>query len=526
MSNRFAFDSKMTVPRRFRRPSNASLVCSCCCLALLASLLVAAVDAARLPSYPHAAAAGKAMMRRGDGLARAVFRWLGIMRRFSTGSASSSTSDSSPSTARPGHKWDAFLPIPDDPSHLTEERRARAAILAAAAEGGGERQTPSFAAVPLPALSVLEEDDDNERPHSPSWSSPAFFSSAAPPTVPWTARNESDVVPLLPKPVMWLLAEAERAVANASSAAARLATAAALARINSVAYCGRRSVLAWNCTRCRDSFAGGFEVESTVYDAGWDLFAFAGYSRVLRSPVVAFKGTDSRSIYNWAENMRYWRSYLPLPVPGADGSLVHTGFYASWNSSALAPNVTIAAGNLVDKYPGRPLYVVGHSLGAALATVAAVDIRARLEARRAKQGRRPLDVRLVTFGSPRVGNEAFASFVRQATRLSVRLTHNRDIVPSVPPTWVGFHHVATEAWQVDVVDKEANEAAKYREGGGKNRNSHGEVIGVVGLCDASGEDPRCHNSVCYLGLCTSVADHLSYMGAPMLHSNNASEDSC
>jgi hypothetical protein len=29
------------------------------------------------------------------------------------------------------------------------------------------------------------------------------------------------------------------------------------------------------------------------------------------------------------------------------------------------------------------------------------------------------------------------------------VTHNRDIVPSVPPTWVGFHHVATEVWIVE-----------------------------------------------------------------------------
>ena len=106
----------------------------------------------------------------------------------------------------------------------------------------------------------------------------------------------------------------------------------------------------------------------------------------------------------------------------------------------------------------------------------------------------PPPVRLFTFGSPRVGNAAFAAFVGRATAASVRVTHNRDIVPSVPPTWVGFHHAAREAWQVDV-----------------------EGAGVVGLCDGSGEDPRCHDSVCILGLCTSVADHLEYLGSPMLH---------
>jgi hypothetical protein len=340
---------------------------------------------------------------------------------------------------------------------------------------------------------------------------------------------------------MWLLAEAEAAAANATRARARLAEAAALAALNSVAYCPRRAVAAWDCARCA-ARAGAFDVHSTVYDEGWDLFAYAGYSHSLAAPVLAFRGTDSRSIYNWAENMRYWRSDLPLPVPGgaASGAAVHTGFYLSWNDSALAPNLTAAAADLARAHPGAPLYIAGHSLGAALATVAAVDIRARLEAawlretraweaglaqekrRRRRRARTlagedgglgaplppppppPPPIRLFTFGSPRVGNAAFAAFVANATAVSVRVTHNRDIVPSVPPTWVGFHHAPTEAWQVDF--------------GG---------AGVVGLCDGSGEDPRCHDSVCYLGLCTSVADHLEYMGAPMLHTvAPGSPDAC
>ena len=257
-----------------------------------------------------------------------------------------------------------------------------------------------------------------------------------------------------------------------------------LARLNSAAYCPSSVLANWTCARCA-SFAGDLDVHSIVYDATWDLFAYAGFSHTLRAPVLAFRGTDSRSIYNWAENMRYWRTDLPLPVPGAAGAMVHTGFYVSWNASALAPNLTAAALSLAAAHPAAPLYITGHSLGAALATVAAVDIAAKLP--------RSVRVRLVTFGSPRVGNAAFAAFVRQATDASTRVTHNRDIVPSVPPTWVGFHHAATEAWQVDV-----------------------DGAGVVGLCDASGEDPRCHDSVCTLGLCTSVADHLMYLEAPMM----------
>ena len=77
---------------------------------------------------------------------------------------------------------------------------------------------------------------------------------------------------------------------------------------------------------------------------------------------------------------------------------------------------------------------------------------------------------------------------------SIRVTHNRDVVPAWPPEVVGFHHVAREIWVIDV-----------------------DKVGVIGICDDSGEDPRCHNSVCYLGLCTSVHDHLHYLGAGMFH---------
>ena len=71
--------------------------------------------------------------------------------------------------------------------------------------------------------------------------------------------------------------------------------------------------------------AAGFEPERIVYDEGWDLFGYAGWSPRLRAMVVSFRGTDSHSIYNWAENMRYWRTDFNVPFPGSDGSLVHTG---------------------------------------------------------------------------------------------------------------------------------------------------------------------------------------------------------
>lgn len=72
-----------------------------------------------------------------------------------------------------------------------------------------------------------------------------------------------------------------------------------------------------------------FSLTTTVYDITWDLFAYAGYSTASElgggAIVVAFRGTDSHSLYNWVENMRYWKTDYDIPYPGSEGALVHTG---------------------------------------------------------------------------------------------------------------------------------------------------------------------------------------------------------
>jgi hypothetical protein len=43
------------------------------------------------------------------------------------------------------------------------------------------------------------------------------------------------------------------------------------------------------------------------------------------------------------------------------------------------------------------------------------------------------NVHLMTFGQPRVGNAAFASYFAKYVPNTIRMTHQRDIVPHLPP---------------------------------------------------------------------------------------------
>ena len=83
---------------------------------------------------------------------------------------------------------------------------------------------------------------------------------------------------------------------------------------------------------------------------------------------------------------------------------------------------------------GKPLVLAGHSLGGALAVLAA-EYSARVA------GHAPEVV--YTFGCPRVGDANFAGSFRDLGLSSVtyRLVHGADLVPRVPPTGLSYVHV-------------------------------------------------------------------------------------
>lgn len=71
----------------------------------------------------------------------------------------------------------------------------------------------------------------------------------------------------------------------------------------------------------------------------------------------------------------------------------------------------------------HPVFYTGHSLGAALATLAAARVMV--------EGKLPRPAALYTFGSPRVGDAAFTKTLRNVYHC--RVVNDNDIVATVPP---------------------------------------------------------------------------------------------
>src|SRR5262249_40551800 len=135
--------------------------------------------------------------------------------------------------------------------------------------------------------------------------------------------------------------------------------------------------------------------------------------------IIAFAGTDPLNLLNWISDFYLGR-------PGAD---VHQGF----EDAAAAVWIDVKAAIEQCMTDGRALFIAGHSLGAAIALVSADRAHREKVLQRAE---------VYVFGSPRVGRDDFVGRYKDSfAPTTYRFVHGRDIVPTVPPSEFGFHHV-------------------------------------------------------------------------------------
>ncbi len=132
------------------------------------------------------------------------------------------------------------------------------------------------------------------------------------------------------------------------------------------------------------------------------------------SVFIAFRGTDSDP--DWIADATFYQSQFPYVKTGV---LVHDGFldiYDSCRDDIIQTYATIPK--------NKKLYITGHSLGGALATLHALDVAANM---------RFSKVIMYNFASPRVGNKEFTEIYNNLIPLSIRFVNTNDIIPMLPP---------------------------------------------------------------------------------------------
>jgi hypothetical protein len=243
----------------------------------------------------------------------------------------------------------------------------------------------------------------------------------------------------------------------------------------------------WTCERC-NGLTKGFQVIEIIFDVEHCLQAYVGVAKDLNAIIIAFRGTQEHSIQNWVSDL-FWKQ-LDLNYPDMPDAMVHHGFYSAYHNTTVRPAVLAAVKRAKKSYGANiNIIVTGHSMGGAMAAFCGLDLVVN-------EGEE--NVQVMTFGQPRVGNAAFASYYSLLVPNTFRITHDRDIVPHLPPFFYLFpqktyHHFPTEVWVRDV------------------SFSNFILLNTETVCDNTGEDPTCCRSV----MGTSITDHLSYFGVEL-----------
>jgi triacylglycerol lipase len=181
-------------------------------------------------------------------------------------------------------------------------------------------------------------------------------------------------------------------------------TALTLARASEVAYYLDEALL-------RETVAGWGMEPASVFNCDETEGFIALDDELL---ILAFRGTVS--VTDWLRNLKIARTEMPM-------GRVHEGLGAVWDEQ-IEPVLRSVADS------ERRIWITGHSLGGALATLAAARCHEWLQA-----------AGVCTFGQPLVGDRAFAKLFNRAFRDRFhRFVNDRDIVTRVPPAPM-FAHV-------------------------------------------------------------------------------------
>jgi len=178
----------------------------------------------------------------------------------------------------------------------------------------------------------------------------------------------------------------------------------------------------------RLAYANPGPVEKTAYEAGLDECIFVArdgaeaYILGNRTDcMVVSRGTEPNQWNDIRADANAW-------TVATDVGRVHSGFHSEVNE--LWPMLEQRL-----KENQRTLWFAGHSLGGAMAAVCAV---------RCKVSAIPSNpAAILTYGAPRVGNRPYASVLKIK---HYRWVNNNDIVPRVPPRWLGYRHMGQEIY--------------------------------------------------------------------------------
>ncbi|XGW25347.1 hypothetical protein V3C99_006628 [Haemonchus contortus] len=202
----------------------------------------------------------------------------------------------------------------------------------------------------------------------------------------------------------------------------------------------------------------------------------SGFTAVIHDDgaiAISFRGTEERSQLIAEADQSLFDRQISWIAGGKVSKYFFDAFNYLWDAGMGSD-----FDELRSMYPTYEIWVTGHSLGGALASLAAsyiIDVEQVPAA----------TIKLVTFGQPRTGNVGYAKAHDRQMVYSFRVVHWKDVIPHVPPEFfMGYYHHKSEAFY----EADMGIGANYT------------------VCYAN-ESRKCSDGLDYA---TSIQDHLNY----------------
>ncbi|KAL4497805.1 hypothetical protein ABPG72_000560 [Tetrahymena utriculariae] len=234
-----------------------------------------------------------------------------------------------------------------------------------------------------------------------------------------------------------------------------------LAGFSFASFCNPKYLQQWSCGSACKKIPNGLTDFYYFYNKTLKASRYIGYSAHHDAIVVVFRGTVPWLVQNWIANL----NTVKIQCPYCEKCYVHKGFFQQFN-----------------QLKSQLIFVTGHSLGAAMSFH---SIPFLFELNRNK----PIDA-FQNYGSPRVGDEAYANWFNQQSFAKEygRINNTADPIPHLPPILFPF--------QFDHSDYEIFYTS-FIENGNKYEQ-----------CKDAEQKQYANNKI----IAASVCDHLSYFG--------------
>jgi len=196
------------------------------------------------------------------------------------------------------------------------------------------------------------------------------------------------------------------------------------------------------------AFRGTYSIANTIVDLSTIPQEYVPYPENSTTNVPPSRlQTKHHRWFDWIP--RLWHTnkiaFSVKSSPTCQNCTVHSGFWTSWQNtrSFILPHLK----RVREIYPEYDIHLVGHSLGGAVAALAALELEGL--------GWKPT---ITTFGEPTVGNKGLRDFIDRTfdllgeggnaglRRRYRRVTHVKDPVPLLPLREWGFRPHAGEVY--------------------------------------------------------------------------------